>query len=161
VQLGTAQLQKIADLEKKVDELEKKNNNLLDNKARSEELIRIYSENLSQLSTRVNILEQHRSRSNTMTVRSTGEPLRYIKIFAEKLFPNVDGKTRLHALFDVVLSKVKSFHHHVKGPLKTELLPIMRMEIRREIKRYYSAWQFLEVLEISDQSLNQVILFDA
>jgi hypothetical protein len=161
VQCCSAQLQKIADLEKLIDELQQQNNILLDKKAQHDELIRRYSENLSQLSQRVNTLEQHRYRINTVTVGSTGEPLRYIRNFTEKLFPDVDKKSRLNALFDLVYSRVKSFRRHVKGQLKMELLPLMRLDICREIKRYYSAWRFLEVMDSSSQSLNQVTLFNA
>jgi hypothetical protein len=161
VQCCSAQLQRIADLEKIIDELKQQNNNLLDKKSHHDELIKIYSENLFQLTQRVNTLEQHRARRNTVTVGSTSEPLRYIRNFTEKLFPDVDKKTRLNALFDLVYSKVKSFRHHVKGQLKLELLPLMRLDICREIKRYYCAWRFLERMDSSNQSLNQVILFYA
>jgi hypothetical protein len=115
VQCCSAQLQKIADLEKIIDELKQQNNNLRDNKAQHDELIRIYLENLSQLSQRVNTLEQHHYRRNTVTVGSTGEPLHYIRNFTEKLFPDVEKKTRLNALLDLVYSRVKSFRHHVKA----------------------------------------------
>ncbi len=115
MQCCSAQLQKIADLEKIIDELKQQNNNLRDNKAQHDELIRIYLENLSQLSQRVNTLEQHHYRRNTVTVGSTGEPLHYIRNFTEKLFPDVEKKTRLNALLDLVYSRVKSFRHHVKA----------------------------------------------
>jgi hypothetical protein len=46
----------------------------------------------------------------------------------------------------------------VNHKLKDELRPVLRMNICREIGKHYAAWRFLEVMDSSSQSLNQVCI---
>jgi hypothetical protein len=56
-------------------------------------------------------------------------------------------------------SKKKAFRTYVKQRVKEEMLPSLRMDVCRDIKKEFAPWKFLEVLDNSKQSLNQVSIF--
>lgn len=147
---------RVVDLEKRLAEMEEANSKLQRTNSRNEEVVKKCTEKVTQLSARVNTLERIPSRSNVVTIGCSAEPLRYIKVFADKLLPNVDKHERCTALFNIMFEKMKTFRVYVKRKVKEEILPGMRMDICREIKRHYTAWRFLEVMDTSSQSLNQV-----
>ena len=51
------------------------------------------------------------------------------------------------------------FKKHVHNRLKEQLRGLIRLETCREIKKFYGPWRFLEVMDCSQQSLNQVSIF--
>jgi hypothetical protein len=89
-------------------------------------------------------------------VHPNGPTLKYIQNFANALFPETHKQERLKVLFDLLYEKRKSFHAHVNHQIKPALLPFVRKEISKEIRKFYSPWKILEVLDGSKQSLNQV-----
>ena len=93
-------------------------------------------------------------------VSPTGPQLKYIQNFAYVLFPDTQKTERLKALFDVnIYESRKTFWSHVNDQVKPLLLPLVQMNICKEIQKYYAPWKILEVLDGSKQSLNQVSSF--
>jgi hypothetical protein len=82
-----------------------------------------------------------------MTAGTRGSPSKYISMFASKLSPHVSKKEQCFEMFDVLYRNRKSFRSYVNRRLKDELQPSMRMTICREIRKHYTAWRFLEVLD--------------
>lgn len=91
-----------------------------------------------------------------MFVGTAGRPLLYIRRFVSALFPdkgNVDGMT---TVFDILYDEVKSFQSYVEKKIKQRLMPEMQMELCGEIRKHFSPWSILKVLDTTNQSLNQV-----
>jgi hypothetical protein len=131
-------------LEEKVLELENSNQILQHRIEESSERIVHYSDGVGTLTSRVDALEQSRLRTNTVVVRTVGEPLRCINFF---LFQTVNQTEWLNRLFDLLFQNRKKFHLYVTKLLKMELLPILRMTICNEIRTHYAAWRFLAVMD--------------
>jgi hypothetical protein len=51
---------------------------------------------------------------------------------------------------------IKKNHSYVNKRVKEFLHPLLRMDICREIRQHFAPRRFLEVLDCSKQSLNQV-----
>jgi hypothetical protein len=122
----------------------------------------MHAQQQARLNERVGNLEAQQSlrRSRTYVfVGSKGPPLKYIRNFTNALFPEKPKKEKLTALFDILYDQLKSFRNHVKKQLKPVLIPLVRMDTCRDIRKYFSPWKILEVLDSSKQSLNQVSLF--
>jgi hypothetical protein len=96
-------------LEREKNNLAQENINLLQRQDNSDALIKVYSENLSQLNSRVNKLEAQHLNNNSVTVGTSGDPLRYITLFASKLLSNVDKRERLNGMFDILYHGRKVF----------------------------------------------------
>jgi hypothetical protein len=73
-----------------------------------------------------------------------------------KLFPEADKKGRLKALINLLYAEKKYFKNYVLEKVRDELTPLIRMKVSRDIRKHFAAWKFLEVLDCSKQSLNQV-----
>ena len=134
---------------------EKVRETLEQEKQDSSQLIASLAENVSRLQSRVSALETQSSRSSTVTV-NYGNSMRYITLFTAKLFPDLVQKERENELFNVLYMNKKSFRKHVSTFMKDKLLPELKVEVCKEIKKYYAAWKFLAVMDGSNQSLNQV-----
>jgi hypothetical protein len=143
-------------LKQKFDALEASHAKLEQEKENSTALISTFSDNVSRLQTRVAALESQAVRSTNMTVKNTGNQMRYISLFLSKLFPELTKKEREKELFYILYGSKKSFREYVKSIIKVEVLPEMRKAICQEIKKHYAAWRFLAVMDCSNQSLNQV-----
>jgi FtsZ-binding cell division protein ZapB len=153
---------KISALEAELKELriqhkavQEKKDKLDKEKPNSQALLSSLAENVAWLQSRVSTLETQSSRPNTMSV-SGGNPMRYIQLFTAKLFPDMVQRERENELFNVLYGNKKSFRKYVKRAMKARMLPELKLEICREIKKYYAAWKFLAVMDGSNQSLNQV-----
>ncbi len=90
------------------------------------------------------------------------DKVKLIQKFAYLLSPEIDN--RLHQvteIFDVLFEKRKHFKKYVRAKLRVELRDIIRLETCREIKKFYAPWRILEVMDCSQQSLNQVSHLDS
>jgi hypothetical protein len=74
----------------------------------------------------------------------------------KRLLPSLNSRERPSHIFDALYEKYKSFKSHVNTRLKAELCEQIRMEVCREIKAFFSHWRLLEIMDCSQQSLNQV-----
>jgi hypothetical protein len=84
------------------------------------------------------------------------DKLKVILRFAQLLSPEIDTMAeKVNAIFDVLYDKRKHFQKYVRAKLKEELRSMIRMETCREIKKLYAPWRVLEVMDCSQQSLNQ------
>jgi hypothetical protein len=79
-----------------------------------------------------------------------------IQKFAKLLSPEADKKEQVSILFDELYEKRKYFKKYIHSRLNDELRGLIRIENWREIKKLYAPWRILEVMDCSDQSLNQV-----
>jgi MinD-like ATPase involved in chromosome partitioning or flagellar assembly len=123
------------------------------------EIINVYEQHQNQINQRVLALEHQQAISASKTcvmVRPNSLTLKYIQNFANALFPETNKQERLKVLFDLLYEKRKSFRAHVNHQIKPALLPLVRKKISKEIRKFYSPWKILEVLDGSKQSLNQV-----
>ena len=118
------------------------------------DLLKVCSEEQQRLSSRVAYLETRNS--SAMAIHPGGPALKYIKNFASRLFPTLGFKERLYQIFEILYGSRKSFRSYVKQRMKEELTPCLRMTICREIRKLFAPWRFLEIMDISKQSLNQV-----
>ena len=82
--------------------------------------------------------------------------LNNISKFCKRAFPNMEPKEGTKRLFDILYEFRKSFKVHVNNRMREELYPYFRLKLCREIKQHFAPWHFLQVLDCSNQSLNQV-----
>jgi FtsZ-binding cell division protein ZapB len=114
-------------------------------------------EQVEQLTSRIHVLESQRSRTNVITVGAhAGEPLRYINELLNLLYPEAEKNERLNRLFDLLYGERKQFRLYVTRKLSNDSLAMARLTVGKEIKSHFTAWRFLEVMDTSNQSLNQV-----
>jgi chromosome segregation ATPase len=133
--------------------------NLKEKQRTTEELLPVYVERQSRLTERVSALElqQRKDQSKSYVfVGSKKSPLLYLKNFTKKLYPELDHKAQLVSLFEEMYAKKKSFRTYVKRRVKGDIILSLRMDVCRDIKKHFAPWKFLEVLDNSKQSLNQV-----
>ncbi len=137
-----------------------KNDLLLSDSSRLKVLLGECSEKVKSLTSRVVYLKSI-SKNKAYVAVSTLEKnkLRSIRNFAAKLSPSLNRRQQLTSIFDELCSTLKSFRKHVKSKLRTELSEEMKREVCKQIKKYYAPWRFLEVMDCSQQSLNQVSKF--
>jgi len=155
-------LRRISELSHEVVTLRQQIDDLVRRLRQTEELMPVYVEQQNQLTERVNALElqqrRHQSKSS-IYIGSKGSPLLYLKKLTTKIYPELNNKQQLTSLFDEMYSKKKAFRTYVKQRVKEEMLPSLRMDVCRDIKKEFAPWKFLEVLDNSKQSLNQVSIF--
>ncbi len=112
---------------------------------------------MKSLSSRVAFLEaKSRNKSNLLVPTSETNKLQSIKLFTKKLSPSLSNTQQLSCIFDELYSKLKSFRKHVTSQLKEAFRDDLCREVVKEIKKYFSPWRFLEIMDCSQQSLNQV-----
>jgi hypothetical protein len=63
---------------------------------------------------------------------------------------------KVNVIFDVLHDKRKHFQKYVRSKFKEELQSIIRMETCQEIKKLFAPWHILDIMDCSQQSLNQV-----
>jgi len=117
-----------------------------------------------QLSQRVAYLEATNRNSAMLRVsqKPNKDKLKLIQKFAHLLSPELDNKMQqVNEIFDILFEKRKHFKKYVRAKLKVELRDIIRLETCREIKKFYAPWHILEVMDYSQQSLNQVSRLDS
>jgi hypothetical protein len=135
----------------------KKSNAVSLDSSRMKVLLENCTEKVRTLTARVLHLEAITMNKSTIHVSSTVKSkAKSIRNFAKKLYPTLNNKEQLTSMYDELYSTFKSFRKHVKSKLKGLLLDELRMETCREIKKYFAPWRFLEVMDCSQQSLNQV-----
>jgi hypothetical protein len=155
-------LRRISELSHEVATLRQQIDDLVRRLRQTEELMPVYVEQQNQLTERDNALElqQRRSQSkSSIYIGSKGSPLLYLKKLTTKIYPELNNKQQLTSLFDEMYSKKKAFCTYVKQRVKEEMLPSLIMDVYRDIKKEFAPWKFLEVLDNSKQSLNQVSFF--
>jgi hypothetical protein len=141
--------------------LQEENKQLLDTLETRNTTIALYAQHQSQLNNRVLALEHNQAgyaSNRYVMVRPNGPKIKYIQNFAAALFPETNKKERLKVLFDLLYENRKSFRAHVNRSMKPILLPLVKQDICKEIRKFYAPWKILEVLDGSKQSLNQVSL---
>ncbi len=137
-----------------------KNDLLLSDSSRLKVLLGECSEKVKSLTSRVVYLESISKNKAYVTVSTLEKnKLRSIRNFAARLSPSLNRRQQLTSIFDELYSTLKSFRKHVKSKLRTELSEEMKREVYKQIKKYYAPWRFLEVMDCSQQSLNQVSKF--
>jgi hypothetical protein len=144
------------------DSLLSENRKLVEEIRRKGEMFSSFTKHQAHLHERVCNLEAMQSLRQSRTyvfVGSKGPPLKYIRNFANALFPEKPPKEKILALFDILYDQLKSFRNYVKKRMKPVIIPLVRMDTCREIRKHFSPWKILEVLDSSKQSLNQVSLF--
>jgi len=114
-------------------------------------------EKVKSLSDRVAYLECLSQKKSSISIVE-GNVIKSMQIFASKLLPSMNSRDRLKHIFNALYNRFKSFKSHVKKTMSQELHEQLRMEVFREIKKYFPPWRFLEVMDCSQQSLNQVSL---
>ncbi len=111
------------------------------------------------LSGRVAILEVQRASWKSKAyvfVGQTGSRLTYVAKFVRKLFPEMKSSEGLKALFDVIYEHKKTFRSYVNKKMREVLTPLLQMDACRKIRKHFAPWRFLQVMDCSKQSLNQV-----
>lgn len=112
-----------------------------------------------QVVQRVAYLEALSRSASTMRVpqKPAKNKLKLIDKFASLLSPELETKDeQLNEVFEVLYGKRKKFKKFVKAKLKDEVKGVVRSETCREIKKYFAPWRILQVMDCSQQSLNQV-----
>jgi hypothetical protein len=104
--------------------------------------------------------QQDSLRSKQPLVVGRSAPLKYIQQFVKALFPDLRVKNGLNELFLLLYTNKKPFRLHVNKKVRESILPLIQMDVCRQIRKHYTPWRFLEVLDCSKQSLNQVTAFN-
>jgi prophage DNA circulation protein len=94
-------------LKQKFDALEASHAKLEQEKENCTALISTFSDNVLRLQTRVAALESQAVRSTNLTVKNTGNQVRYISLFLSKLFPELTKKEREKELFNILYGSKK------------------------------------------------------
>jgi len=130
--------------------LQEENKQLLDTLETRNTTIALYEQHQSQLNNKVLALEHNQAgyaSKRYVMVRPNGPKIKYIQNFATALFPETNKKERLKVLFDLLYENRKSFRAHVNRSMKPLLLPLVKQDICKEIRKCYAPWKILEVLD--------------
>ncbi len=157
---------KVADLRDSVSRLQNqfedgvidKYQHLVEERATNQTSILAMHTRQTELANRVAYLESLYRDKSTLLVsqKANKNKVLLIRKFAKLLSPEADPKQQLCVIFDELYDKKKYFKKHARKRLKEKLRGIIRLETCREIKKLYAPWRILEVMDCSQQSLNQV-----
>ncbi len=130
-------------------EVQEKNSNLFNS----------LKEKQTQLVQRVAYLEAMNSGASFLRVSQNPnkDKMRLIERFATLLSPELLSKEeQLNEIFEVMFSRRKKFKKFVKAKLCDDIRDSVRLSMCREIKQLFAPWRVLQVMDCSQQSLNQV-----
>jgi hypothetical protein len=130
-------------------EVQEKNSNLFNS----------LKEKQTQLVQRVAYLEAMNSGASFLRVSQNPnkDKMRLIERFATLLSPELLSKEeQLNEIFEVMFSRRKKFKKFVKAKLCDDIRDSVRLSTCREIKQLFAPWRVLQVMDCSQQSLNQV-----
>jgi hypothetical protein len=116
-------------------------------------------EKQTQLVQRVTYLEAMNSGASFLRVSQNPnkDKMRLIERFATLLSPELRLKEeQLNEIFEVMFSRKKKFKKFVKAKLCNDIRDSIRLSSCREIKQLFAPWRVLQVMDCSQQSLNQV-----
>jgi hypothetical protein len=122
-------------------------------------MLREMQEKQAQLAQRVAYLEAMNNGASVMRVsqKANKDKLRLIEKFAALLSPElVTKEEQLNELFEVLFHRRKKFKKYVKAKLTDDIRDGVRLATCREIKKLFAPWRVLQVMDCSQQSLNQV-----
>lgn len=145
-------------LQNQVDDGVNNCQHLIQEKATNQSSLRAMHLRQTELSNRVAYLESVYRDKSTLLVsqKANKNKLALIQKFARLLSPDAEKKRQLCIIFDELYDKKKYFKKYVRNRLKEEMRGLIRLETCREIKKHFAPWRILEVMDCSQQSLNQV-----
>jgi chromosome segregation ATPase len=130
---------------------------ILSDASRMKTLLDSCTKQVKALTARVAYLESTSKNKFTVHVpTSEKNKSQAVKRFASKLYPSLKPTQQLTSMFDQLYNDFQSFTKHVKSKLKMDVEAKIKMETCRDIKKLFAPWRILEVVDLSQQSLNQV-----
>jgi hypothetical protein len=147
--------EKFLEEEKKCLELKKEIAQVEHTNSKLNALLTTLSKEQSSLNARVHALETRAETKVANRAAIAKFPITAVVNLTSKMFPDVNPRDRLQSLFDLLYGNRKSFRKHVNSKVRDSMMDSVRLQCCRDIKKYYSGWQFLKALDCSSQSLNQ------
>ena len=136
---------------------------LLNKQKTLEEDLLLCNQRVSSFCGRVTTLETQQAARKSKTcvlVGRSGSHLTYVIKFVRKLFLEMKSIEGLTAMFDILYDNKKAFCSDVNKKLREVLTPLLQMDLCRQIRKHFAPWRFLEIMDCSKQSLNQVRLYN-